>query len=104
MTDEAGTYLSVVRVLVFEGSILAYNPARDKVEWVPMRGLANDLTWAEEKSAVALVNYVPCISQEVAHIARLWARHLMSWPNDSSSLEEEEEEQKEEEELEEREE
>ena len=69
MTDEAGTYLCVAQALVFEGSVLAYNPTRDKAEWVPTHGL----TWAEEKSAVALVNYMPCVSQEVACIARLGA-------------------------------
>ena len=73
VTDEAGTYLCAAWALVFEGSILAYNPTRDEAEWVPTCGLANDLTLAEEKSAVALVNYMPCISQEVARIARLGA-------------------------------
>ena len=29
VTDEVGTYLCVARALVFEGSILAYNPTRD---------------------------------------------------------------------------
>ena len=72
--DEVGTYLCVAQALVFKGSILAYNPARDEVEWVPTRGLANDLTWAEERSTVALANYVPCVSQEVARIASLGAR------------------------------
>ena len=88
VTDEEGTYLCVVRALVFEGSILAYNPARDKVEWV--------LSWAEERSAVALANFMPCIPHEVARIARLRAHHLMSWP-DNSSLEEEDDGQAEEE-------
>ena len=52
VTDEAGTYLCVAWALVFEGSILAYNPARDEAEWVPAHGLTNDLTWTEERSAV----------------------------------------------------
>ena len=69
--DEAGTYLCVAWALVFEGSILAYNPTRDEAEWVPAHGPANDLNWVEEKSAMALANYVPCVSQEAAHIARL---------------------------------
>ena len=85
VTDEAETYLCAARALVFEGSILAYNPARDKAEWVPTRGIANDLSWAEEKSAVVLANFVPHVPQGAAHIARLGARHLVSWPNDSSS-------------------
>ena len=46
---------------------------------------------------MALVKYVPCISQESAHIARLGAHHLVSWPNDSSLQEEEEDKQEEDE-------
>ena len=88
VTDEAGTYLCAVRTLVFEGSILVYNPARDEAEWVPAHCIANDLSWAEEKSAVVLANYVPRIYQEVAHIAGLGTRHLVSWPDNSSSEEE----------------
>ena len=98
VTDEAGTYLCAARALVFEGSVLAYNPTRDEVEWVPACGVTND---REEKSAMALVNYVPCISQEAAHIAGLGTRRLMSWPNDSSSEEGEEEDEWEEDEQEE---
>ena len=88
MTYEEGTYLCAVWALVFEGSVLAYNPTRDEVEWVPACGITNDLSWAEEKSAVALANYVPHIPQEVDCMAELRAHHLMSWPNDSSSEEE----------------
>ena len=99
-TDEAGTYLCAARALVFEGSILAYNPARDEVEWAPTCGITNDLSWVEEKSAMVLVNYVPCVSQEVVCIAGLGAHHLVSWPSNSSSQEEEEEDEQEEDEQE----
>ena len=88
VTDEEGIYLCAVRALVFEGSILAYNPTRDEAEWVPARGVANDLSWVEEKSAVALANYVPCIPQEADRIAEVRAHCLMGWPDDSSSKEE----------------
>ena len=98
VTDKAETYLCVAWVLVFEGSVLVYNPTRDEAEWVPTHGIANDLSWVEEKSAVALANFVPHIPQETARIARLGTRHLMSWPDDSSSQEEEEEDGQEEEE------
>ena len=97
VTDEVGTYLCVVQALVFKGSVLAYNPARDEAEWGPTCGLTDDLTWAEEKSAMALANYVPRIPQEATRIARLGAHRLMSWLADSSMSEEEEEEQEEEE-------
>ena len=61
------------------------------MEWVPACGVANDLSWAEERSAVALANYVPHIPQEANCIAELGARHLMGWSNDSSSEEEDDE-------------
>ena len=71
VTDEEGTYLCVAQALIFEGSILVYNPARDEVEWVPTCGITNDLSLAEERSAVTLANFVPCTPHEVAHIAGL---------------------------------
>ena len=89
VTDKVGTFLCMVRALVFEGSILAYNPAKNEVEWVPACGLANDLTWAEERSTMALANYVPHIPEEAAQIVRLRACQLVSWPTDSSTSEEE---------------
>ena len=88
--DEGGAYLCIVRALVFEGSVLAYNPAMNEAEWVPVCGLAYDLTWAKERSNVALANYVPHIPVEVARIARLGARRIVSWPDDPSTSEEEE--------------
>ena len=90
VTNEGGTYLCIARALVFEGSVLAYNPAKNEAGWVPARGLTNDLTWAKEMSAVALANYVPCIPEEGAQIARLGTHQLVSRPDDSSTSEEEE--------------
>ena len=86
VTDEEGAYLCAVCGLVFEGSILAYNPARDEAEWVPTRGVANDLSWVEERMAVTLGNFVPCASQEADRIAQLGTRRL-AWTDDSSSEE-----------------
>ena len=79
---------------MFKGSTLAYNPALNEAEWVPACGLANNLSWAEEKSTVALVNYVPCAPAEAAWITRLGAGRIVSCPgNDSSASTEEEEAQ-----------
>ena len=66
------------------------------MEWVPAHGVTNDFSWAEERSAVALANYVPCIPQEVDHIAELGAHCLVGWPDDSSSEEEDDEQMEEE--------
>ena len=71
VTEERGTYLCTTRALVFKGSILTYNPALNEAKWVPVHGLANDLSWAEERSAVALANYVPYTPMEAERIARL---------------------------------
>ena len=86
VTDEEGAYLCVARGLVFEGGILAYDPARDEAELVPTHGVANNLSWVEERMAVALANFVPHVGQEVDHIAELGARCL-AWTDDSSSEE-----------------
>ena len=50
----AAQFQVTVRALVFDGSILTYNPTLNEVEWVPAHGLANDLSWAEERSAMSL--------------------------------------------------
>ena len=59
VTEERGTYLCTTRALVFKGSILMYNPTLNEAKWVPVHRLANNLSWAKERSAVALANYVP---------------------------------------------
>ena len=69
-----------------------YNPTMNEAEWVPVCGLANDLSWAEEKSAVALANYVLHAIAEVARTTRLRAGRIVSCPSDDSSTSTEEEE------------
>ena len=54
--------------------------------------LANDLSWAEEWSAVALVNYVPCTQVEASQITRLKAGRIVSCPSKDSSTSTEEKE------------
>ena len=77
VTDEEGAYLCAAHGLIFKGSVLAYDPTREEVEWVPTRGVANNLSWVEERMAVALANFVPRASQEADHIAELG--HV-TWP------------------------
>ena len=88
VTDEEGTYLCMVCGLVFEGSILAYDPARDEAEWVPAHGVANDLSWAEERMAVTLANFVPHTRQEADRITELRTRHLLALTDESCSEDE----------------
>ena len=64
----------------------------NEVEWVPVCSLANDISWAEERSAVALANYVPHIPAEAAQITRLGASRMVRCPSDDSSTSAEEEE------------
>ena len=35
VTDKGGTYLCIVRAILFEGSVLAYNPAKNEESWFP---------------------------------------------------------------------
>ena len=100
VTNEEGAYLCAVWSLIFEGSILAYNAARDEVEWVPAHGVANNLSWVEERMAVMLVNFVPCIPQEADHITELGAHCLLGWADDSPLEEDDEQTQEEEDEPE----
>ena len=86
VTEERGTYLCTMRALVFEGSILMYNPALNEAKWVPVHGIANDLSWAKEKLAVALANYVLHAQEEAKRIARLRAGQVVSCPGDDSSM------------------
>ena len=95
VTDEEGAYLCMAHTLIFEGSILAYNPARDKAEWVPACGVTNGLSWVEERMAVTLANFVPCNPQEADRIMELRTRCLLAWTNDSFSEEEGEQMQEE---------
>ena len=78
VTDEEGTYLCAERTLIFEGSILAYDPTRDEVEWVPAHGVTNDLSWAEERMAVTLANFVPHAPQR--QTASQSSGPVTSWP------------------------
>ena len=63
------------------------------MEWVPTCSVTNDLSWAEERSTVALANYVPHVPQEADCIAELRACRLVGWPDNSSSDDEQTEEE-----------
>ena len=83
VTNKEGAYLCVVWGLIFKGSVLAYNAARDEVEWVPTHGITNNLSWAEERMAVTLANFVSHIPQEVDHVIELRVHCLLGWADDS---------------------
>ena len=98
--DEEGSYLCAASSLIFEGSVLAYNAARDEAEWIPTHGVANDLSWVEERMAVMLANFVPRVPQEVDCVTELGAHCLLGWADDSPSEGDDEQTQKEEDEPE----
>ena len=91
VTDEEGSYLCVAWALIYEGSILAYNPTRDEAEWIPVHGITNDLSHGEERSLVMLENFVPRVLHEADCIVQLGARCLVGWSDDPSSEEEDDE-------------
>ena len=55
-----GHYGNSMHVLLYEGHMLIYDPARNFPEWVPMRGVSSSLTSVELRSANDLNNICPC--------------------------------------------
>ena len=51
-----------------------------------MRGLADDLSWAEERSVVALASYILRAQEEAERITRLGVGRVMSCLGDDSSM------------------
>ena len=59
LQDDKGEYPYSGRALIFEGSMLVYNPQQDIVQWVPVRGMSGTLTMPELHAAHDLNNMVP---------------------------------------------
>ena len=57
--DDKGEYPYSGCALIFEGSMLVYNPQRDIAQWVPVRGMSGTLTMPELRVAHDLNNMVP---------------------------------------------
>ena len=58
-------FICMVQGLLFEGSMLAYDPSTNRAEWIPVQGSASDLSLAEEASAWELSNIMPHDPAEV---------------------------------------
>ena len=56
ITNPNGEFLCVARGLLFEGSVLTYDPATNGAEWIPVRGTVNDLSPMEDGCALELSN------------------------------------------------
>ena len=50
ISQQDGEFVCMVRGLLFEGNVLAYDPATNEAEWIPVWGSASDLSPAEEGS------------------------------------------------------
>ena len=59
LQDDKGEYPYSGRTLIFKGSMLVYDPQRDIVQWVPVRGMSSTLTMPELRAASNLNNIVP---------------------------------------------
>ena len=59
LQDDKGEYPYSGHALIFEGSMLVYDPQRDIVQWVPVRGTSSTLTMPELRVANDLNNIVP---------------------------------------------
>ena len=58
VTDKVGNYLCMARALVFEGSILAYNPTHNEAEWIPARAWL--MTWHLARKSQPLPSPIMC--------------------------------------------
>ena len=65
LQDDRGQYPYSGRTLIFEGSMLVYDPQRDITQWVPIRGTSATLTMSELHAANDLNNMVPSPSSEL---------------------------------------
>ena len=65
LQDDNEQYLHSGRALIFEGSMLVYNPQRDIAQWVPVCGMSATLMMPELRAAYDLNNFVPSPSKEL---------------------------------------
>ena len=66
LQDDKGEYPYSGCALIFEGSMLVYNPQRDIVQWVPVRGMSATLTMPELRVANDLNIMVPLPLSELS--------------------------------------
>ena len=59
LQDDKGEYPYSGHALMFEGSMLVYDPQRDIAQWVPVQGTSSTLTMPELRVANDLNNMVP---------------------------------------------
>ena len=59
ISKQDGEFVCMARGLLFEGSVLAYDPTTKGTEWIPMWGSASDLLLVEEASTRELSNIMP---------------------------------------------
>ena len=59
LQDDKGEYPHTGHALIFEGSMLVYDPQCDLAQWVPVRGMSGTLTMPELRAAHDLNNMVP---------------------------------------------
>ena len=65
LQDDKGQYPHSSRILIFEGSMLVYDPQRDITQWVPICGTSATLTMPELRVVYDLNNMVPLPSSEL---------------------------------------
>ena len=67
INQPTGEFVCMARGLLFEDSILIYDPTCNEAEWIPVRGMEEDLSQVEEASTRELSNMVPLDSTTEMH-------------------------------------
>ena len=65
LQDDNGEYPHMGRALIFEGSMLVYDPQRDLAQWVPVRGMSGTLTMPELRACLRFEQYGTLASKRV---------------------------------------
>ena len=65
LQDDKGQYPYSGHALIFEGSMLVYDPQWDIAQWVPILGMSTTLTMTELHAANDLNNMVPSPSSKL---------------------------------------
>ena len=77
-----GKLVGVMRGLIYEGYLLAYDPTSNLAGWVPVCGTANDLSVTEDASAcklsnITLLEEIPGMPR-MEHFVEHWDKHTSS--------------------------
>ena len=83
--DDKGQYANSGHALIFEGSILVYDPQCDTAQWVPVQGMSAALMMTELRMSNDLGNMVPSTHSKVELVRPLSPKIVKGIPAGTES-------------------